>query len=303
MKKIIMFLLILSVSFSAAGCQALNDIRDQILGGSAVEINGITISSADEAREVKVGGTLQLTAVVYPSEASQDVVWSSENDAVATVSETGLVTGVSVGAASIIATSKADPSVSNKFALIVTTAIIYPESITITGEAATCKAGEKVQLTAVVLPAEAKQNVEWSSSDTSIATVNRSGLVTTLQEGTVTITATSSEVSTVTNTYTLTVEAPEVVLNPEWSAMPFTTHDDYINKDNDEKLKVKGVVTHVSPVNNDTVSYFIQSGNDGYYVYNEYIKHWVYFICRKIYNKLSFSMPKRNLLGSVRCRG
>ena len=272
MKKIIMFLLILLVSITATGCQyleqlGLGDISDLIFGSSEVEINGITISSADNVREISVGATLQLTAVVYPAEASQEVVWSSENNSIATVSETGVVTGVGVGTTSIVATSTANPSVSNKYAIIVNKAVINPESVTITGEVSTCTAGEKVQLTATVLPTEAKQSVDWSSSDTSIATVNRSGLVSALKEGTVTITATSTEVSTVTNTYTLTVEAPEVPLNPEWTEMPYSTHEDYINKDNEEKLKIKGVVTHVSPVSNDTVSYFIQSGNDGYYVY------------------------------------
>ncbi len=52
-------------------------------------------------------------------------------------------------------------------------------------------AGETLQLSARVKPNAYAQDVNWSSSDTSVATVDANGLVTTLKEGTVTITATS----------------------------------------------------------------------------------------------------------------
>ena len=63
------------------------------------------------------------------------------------------------------------------------------------------------QLTASALPAEAAQNVTWSSSAPSVATVNSSGLVTGVSAGSATITATSVSDATKTSTAAITVTA------------------------------------------------------------------------------------------------
>ena len=268
MKKIILFLGVLLFSLVAVGCGKNEESTGE------VEIKGITISSEQNLRTIKEGETLQLTAVVYPSEANQEVVWTSEAAEVATVDANGLVTGVGAGTTSIVATSKANSNVSQEFALIVEeaeTVVIAPTNITIetVSGSTTCKAGEKIELVAYVLPREASQSVSWSSSDITIATVSR-GEVTALKAGEVVITATSKELDTVFATITLTIEPadrPEV--SGDWVSMPFSTHEDYESSENDTKLKVKGVVTHVSPVKDGKVNYFIQNGTDGYYVYSQ----------------------------------
>ena len=61
-----------------------------------------------------------------------------------------------------------------------------------------------VQLTASVLPSNATNKaVTWSSSNTSVATVNSSGLVTVIAAGTVTITATSQADNTKSDSITI----------------------------------------------------------------------------------------------------
>ena len=76
---------------------------------------------------------------------------------------------------------------------------------------ATVFAGDSLQLSARVKPNAYEQGVVWSSSDTSVATVDENGLVTTLKEGEVTITATSTAVNaqgeTASAACTLTVKA------------------------------------------------------------------------------------------------
>ncbi|MNP22071.1 Bacterial Ig-like domain (group 2) [compost metagenome] len=57
---------------------------------------------------IAVAGTQQLTATVSPAGAPQDVIWTSSAPSKATVSSTGLVTGVASGSATITATSKWD---------------------------------------------------------------------------------------------------------------------------------------------------------------------------------------------------
>ena len=95
MRKIMLFLMILLTSFVAISCEQ-----------TAVEVKGVVISSTDDVRTVNVSGTLQLNVTVYPEGASQDVVWSSKDEEIATVSDSGLITGVSAGTTSIVATSK-----------------------------------------------------------------------------------------------------------------------------------------------------------------------------------------------------
>ena len=63
----------------------------------AVTTPADTLEITSDSLEVAVGKTLQLKAVMTPEGANDKVVWSSSDEAVATVDQNGLVTGVSVG--------------------------------------------------------------------------------------------------------------------------------------------------------------------------------------------------------------
>lgn len=75
-----------------------------------------------------------------------------------------------------------------------------PASITISPEEVTLPIGESTTLTATILPTTATQTVTWSSSDESVATVTSGGVVTAVDAGTATITATTSNGLTATCT-------------------------------------------------------------------------------------------------------
>lgn len=80
------------------------------------------------------------------------------------------------------------------------------ESVSITNKAQTAYVGDKLDLTANVLPADATdKSVAFSSSDPTVAAVNAEGKVTFLSEGTVTITATSKDDATKKDSFTVTV--------------------------------------------------------------------------------------------------
>ncbi len=73
--------------------------------GSNVPVTGVTVSPTTAS--INVGATQQLTATVAPSNATnKNVSWSTSNAAVATVSTSGLVTGVSAGTATITVTTQ-----------------------------------------------------------------------------------------------------------------------------------------------------------------------------------------------------
>ena len=88
-------------------------------------------------------------------------------------------------------------------------------SVTVSSEGGvtTLKNGRTLQLSAVVLPNTADPSVTWSSSDNNIATVDAEGLVTGVNPGSVTITATSTTPG-ISGSVTLTVE--EAVILDGW---------------------------------------------------------------------------------------
>ncbi|HVH10526.1 MAG TPA: alkaline phosphatase family protein, partial [Gemmatimonadales bacterium] len=122
---------------------------------------------------------------------------------IAKVNGSGLVSGVAMGSTSITATSEGKSG-----AATLTVTNVPVASVAVTPATATITVGQTVQLTAT--PRDASGNpvtgrvVTWSTSDTTIALVNASGLVTGRVAGTATITATSEGKS---GTATITVAA------------------------------------------------------------------------------------------------
>ena len=145
-----------------------------------------------------IGETVQLTASVLDGNGQPmkdaTVSWSSNDEAVATVSAQGLVTAVSNGSAQITARSgNASVSVSVTVIQSVGSVVIEPSSATL------MSLGETVQLNASVLDQNGQPVsgavVSWQTSDEGIATVSSQGLVTAVSNGTATITARSGSVS------------------------------------------------------------------------------------------------------------
>ena len=163
------------------------------------EPSSVSISGPSQ---VNIAQSIALTATVLPSNALQDVTWSSSNTAVATVNANGFVTGVAQGTVIITAKTVANPSILNTHT--VTVNIPQPNSLTING-ANTVAINSSIGLNASVLPSGANQNVIWGTSNEKIATINSIGVLQGIGIGTVVITATSAVNPSVYNTYTVTV--------------------------------------------------------------------------------------------------
>ncbi|MDO4548619.1 MAG: Ig-like domain-containing protein [Clostridia bacterium] len=133
------------------------------------------------------GKTKTLTATILPSDAKKDVTWSTSDKTVAKVNKKGVVTGVNPGTATITCTAvQGGLTVTSEVTVIASYAPV--ESLTLDSEAITIQKGSKQKLTASVLPADANQNVTWSTSNKKIAKVNSNGMVTGVKAGTATIT-------------------------------------------------------------------------------------------------------------------
>ncbi|SDQ68667.1 Ig-like domain (group 2) [Pseudomonas sp. UC 17F4] len=79
-----------------------------------------SVSVTPATTSIAVAATRQLSASALPAEAAQNVTWSSSAPSVATVSASGLVTGISAGSATITATSVSDPTKTGTAAITVT---------------------------------------------------------------------------------------------------------------------------------------------------------------------------------------
>ncbi len=148
----------------------------------------VTLITLDKtAATMEAGKTVALTATVKPDNSTNKALaWSSSNTAVATVDSYGTVTGVSAGTATI--TAKAvDGGFEAKCEVTVVTPVTL---ITLDKSTATVEAGKTTTITATVKPDNASNKaVTWSSSNSAVATVDGSGIVTGVSAGTATITA------------------------------------------------------------------------------------------------------------------
>lgn len=158
---------------------------------------------------LKVKETLNLTARVIPETATdKTVVWTSADESIATVTQTGLVTAMSEGNTVIKATAQDGSEVSAQCTLSVTATSVSNITLTANGPT-TLKASETVQLIARVYPETATdKSIIWSSDKPEIADVNENGLVTAFSVGEAVITATSS--NGLTAQLTVTVEPTPV---------------------------------------------------------------------------------------------
>lgn len=158
--------------------------------GTTVSVTGITVSPTSVT--VSVGGTTQLSATVSPSNATNTAVtWTSSNSNIATVSSTGLVTGIAAGTVTITVTT-VDGGY-EAFAQVDVSSVAVT-GVSVTPTSVTLDPGETYQLSATVSPSDASnQDVNWSSGDVSIATVDDNGLVTAVSNGTTDITVTTDD--------------------------------------------------------------------------------------------------------------
>ena len=151
-----------------------------------VAVESVTLDKS--SLELNEGETATLTATVKPDNASdKTVTWSSSKTSVATVDANGKVTAVAEGNATI--TAKAGNK-SATCSVTVTKNVVAVESITLDKSSLELNEGETATLAATVPPDNAtNKTVTWTSSSSSIATVDQNGKITAVSEGTATITA------------------------------------------------------------------------------------------------------------------
>ena len=203
------------------------DTKSSANGNGAYRIVPVRLSDPVYARSVSinptsltltsVGQTALLTAIVSPDNTSnKTLIWESSNTDVATVSSSGVVTAVASGTAVITATTVDGSNkigacdVTVDLPVLATNVALNKTSLTLTS------ARDSAILIATVYPDNATdKTVTWTSSNTDVATVNSSGVVCAVDNGTAIITATTVDGSKKVATCFVTVgiKVNSIILN------------------------------------------------------------------------------------------
>lgn len=172
-----------------------------------------TITLTPGTAAVLTGQTASFTATPRDAQGNaltgRSITWSSSNSAVATVSSTGVATGVAAGTMSVRATAEgitgsATLTVSVPPPAAVATITLAPGTASlVTGQTASFAATLRDSAGNVLTG----RSVTWSSSNSAIATVSSSGVATAVAAGSASVRATSGSV---TGSASLTVSAPVI---------------------------------------------------------------------------------------------
>lgn len=155
---------------------------------------------------IVVGKTLDLTATILPSNASnRTVTWSSDNEKVAKVTADGKVTAIARGKANITARSNDGANIKATAVITVNAKNVKATSVKLSKTSLALKPKASTTLKATVSPSTATdKSVVWSSSNPKVATVVN-GKITAKAVGTTIITVTTKDDSKKKATCKITV--------------------------------------------------------------------------------------------------
>ena len=154
-----------------------------------VAVNGVSLEPSTIT--LKSGESYKLVPKFDPENATNKAVsWRSTDSGVAAVDEEGNVTAKNKGQATILVTTQDGGKTANCQVIV----IVPVTGVTISADNISVEAGQSQQLSASVQPSNASdKGVTWSTSDSSVATVDGSGKVTGVKEGSATITVTTKD--------------------------------------------------------------------------------------------------------------
>lgn len=172
-----------------------------------VLVSFITLNQTEA--NMKAEETLALRATVGSENAvNKNLIWKSSNEAVATVSDEGVITANAVGNTTITAIAADGSGVKATCSITVNPTLI--ESISLNQSAITLKKKRTANLVATISPVTTtNKSLTWNSSAPEIATVDDEGNITTLTVGETTITVSANDGSGITAECHLTVIAPK----------------------------------------------------------------------------------------------
>ena len=155
------------------------------------------IKLSPETMTLKKGQTGSFTCVFYPENTGAKVTWSSGDESIATVNESGKVTAMEEGTCTITATTD-----NGLTATATVNVVSAPKAISIKGPS-TIPVGYSATLTAEIKPEGSTSELTWKNDNRSVLRLQPSGRIKGLAPGEATITVTTE--NDITASFTVTV--------------------------------------------------------------------------------------------------
>lgn len=171
---------------------------------SSYIVKDAKVTLSKTSLSLTTGGSETVTAT-----GRDTITWTSSKSSVATVVN-GKITAVGAGTATITATQTDKQTAT--CTVTVTSPVVAVTSVTLNKTSLSLEKGKTYTLKATVKPSDAQNaTVSWSSSKTSVATVDKNGKVTAKAAGSTTITAKTANGKTATCKVTVTIPATKIV--------------------------------------------------------------------------------------------
>ena len=213
--------LVTALSLGSVTVTAESEGRQTSIGVQVTEVPPKSVTLSPDTLALLTGNVKQLVPIVIDSLnrvvnslATRSVLWTSSNPAVASVSNTGVVSGLTSGTARVNVT--VDNLRSNDVLFEVTDQV---NSVRLTpSQTPPMRVGNTLQVTAAALNNQNQtipgKTFNWTSTNPSVATVSASGLVTAVAPGNVSITAETDQRSSSLNISVTLVPIGTVTLVP-----------------------------------------------------------------------------------------
>ncbi len=214
LKKGIVWLLGLAFALTLGACD--EEYKSPVIPENFT-ISALSVDITDNVLPLLLGRDTTLQVAIGPDNATnKEVVWSSDDPTIASVSSAGVISALKVGSTQITVKPLVGSATkaTQIFTLTVVDQLVPVSSIAIAVDSELGEpevyVGETLKLKATVNPANATYyKMKWSSSDPTIATVeastSKNAVVTALKNGTVVITAAATDGSGVTKTISIDV--------------------------------------------------------------------------------------------------
>lgn len=213
-----------------SGSPTINKFETKVefnISVTSVKCTGVSFNEKIRGIRYDLKSGVQLNATMTPSNTTDLKTWTSDNESVATVSETGKVIPVSYGAATIWLEVGEQPAVSSDVRVCAPASSISLDKTSQTlvlGEATTLTPTVNYSSTYSAYKGDYPDVLLWSSSNNNIATVDSNGNVSTVGYGVATITV-RADAGNVTKACTITIVPSTTNITFDKSSLNLTKGD------------------------------------------------------------------------------